>query len=53
MATQRTVDIVLETGCLHSRSVLDIGCGDGYYTVRFWDIGKPRNMIESMRPHKL
>jgi len=44
MATQRTIDIILETGCFANRSVLDMGCGDGYYTSRFWDLGKLRSM---------
>jgi ubiquinone/menaquinone biosynthesis C-methylase UbiE len=44
MATQRTVDIILETGYFANHSVLDMGCGDGYYTTRFWDIGKPRSL---------
>ncbi len=44
MATQRTVDIILETGCFANRKVLDMGCGDGYYTFRFWDNGKVLSM---------
>lgn len=24
--------------------MLDLGCGDGFYTVRFWDLGSPRAM---------
>lgn len=42
LATQRTTDIILQsinfTGC----SVLDLGCGDGFYTIRFFDHGNPR-----------
>jgi len=45
MATRRTTDIILETGCFAGRSVLDVACGDGFYTVRFWDSGKPRAMM--------
>jgi ubiquinone/menaquinone biosynthesis C-methylase UbiE len=44
LATQRTVDIILETGCFSGHKVLDMGCGDGYYTIRFWDQGKPHSM---------
>lgn len=40
-ATQRTIDIILETGLFTGRRVLDMGCGDGYYTLRFWDQGQP------------
>ncbi|MFH0793688.1 MAG: class I SAM-dependent methyltransferase [bacterium] len=45
LATQRTTDLILETNCFAGRSVLDMGCGDGYYTLRFWDLGKPRSMV--------
>ncbi len=40
-ATQRTIDIILETDLFAGRRVLDMGCGDGYYTLRFWDLGRP------------
>src|SRR5262249_9116019 len=26
---------------LRERSVLDIGCGDGFFTIRFWDLAHP------------
>src|SRR5258708_20024948 len=29
---------------LEGRSVTDIGCGDGTFTMRYWDRGKPRMM---------
>ncbi|MEJ7813116.1 MAG: class I SAM-dependent methyltransferase [Gemmatimonadaceae bacterium] len=45
LATQRTTDIILETGLLEGSSVLDMGCGDGFYTLRFWDRGRPRAMV--------
>lgn len=45
LATQRTTDIILETGCFRGRSVLDMGCGDGHYSLLFWDAGKPRAMV--------
>ena len=45
LATQRTIDAILETDLFKERSVLDMGCGDGFYTMRFWDNGKPRAMI--------
>jgi SAM-dependent methyltransferase len=45
LATQRTTDIILETGRFAGRSVLDMACGDGFYTMRFWDNGKPRAMV--------
>ena len=45
LATQRLTDAILATGCLPGRSVLDIGCGDGFFTIRFWDLAQPRSMV--------
>ena len=42
LATQRATDVVLQTGQFADHSVLDVGCGDGFYSVRYWDHGKPR-----------
>jgi len=41
LATQRFTDAILATGRLRERSVLDIGCGDGFFTIRFWDLAHP------------
>lgn len=41
LATGRSLDVVLEAGQLADRSILDMGCGDGYYTIRYWDRGGP------------
>jgi 2-polyprenyl-3-methyl-5-hydroxy-6-metoxy-1,4-benzoquinol methylase len=45
MATQRTSDIILETECFKNKSVLDMGCGDGFFTIKFFDQGSPSIMI--------
>ena len=45
LATGRTTDIILETGEMQGRSVLDIACGDGFYTIRFWDRGHPKQLV--------
>ena len=45
LATQRLTDAILDTGRLRNRSVLDIGCGDGFFTIRFWDLAQPRSMV--------
>lgn len=45
LATQRTTKAILEADCFRGRSVLDLGCGDGFYTIRFWDDGQPRQLI--------
>jgi SAM-dependent methyltransferase len=45
LATQRTTDVILGTGHIEGRAVLDLACGDGFYAVRFWDQGRPRMMV--------
>src|SRR6478735_941762 len=45
MATARSTATILGMGRFAGRSVLDMGCGDGFYTFRFWDYGKPRAMV--------
>jgi ubiquinone/menaquinone biosynthesis C-methylase UbiE len=44
-ATQRSTDAILETGLFCGRSVLDLACGDGFYTLRFWDAGRPASLV--------
>jgi len=44
MATGRSLEAILATGQLAGHSVIDMGCGDGYYTTRLWDQGRPRAM---------
>ena len=44
LATGRSTDEVLRLGDFRDRWVLDVGCGDGYYTVRYWDRGEPRGI---------
>jgi ubiquinone/menaquinone biosynthesis C-methylase UbiE len=44
LATQRWRDTIMALTQFTGRSVIDIGCGDGYNTVQFWDLGKPRTM---------
>jgi ubiquinone/menaquinone biosynthesis C-methylase UbiE len=44
MATQRTAAIILENGDFAGQAVLDMGCGDGFFTIKIFDQGKPRSM---------
>jgi SAM-dependent methyltransferase len=44
LATQRTMDIILETGCIGNRFVLDMGCGDGFFTIQLYDRAKPASL---------
>ena len=45
LATQRTTDIILQAVSFKGCSVLDVGCGDGFYTIRFFDAGSPRMIV--------
>ena len=42
LATERSLEAILETGQFAGRSVVDMGCGDGHYTIRLWDRSHPR-----------
>jgi ubiquinone/menaquinone biosynthesis C-methylase UbiE len=44
LATQRQRDAILALGRFMGRSVIDIGCGDGFNTINIWDGGHPRAM---------
>ena len=44
LATGRSTDEVLRIGNFRDCSLLDVGCGDGYYTIRYWDRGRPRRV---------
>jgi ubiquinone/menaquinone biosynthesis C-methylase UbiE len=45
MAMQRSIDAITGTAEFAGCSVLDLGCGDGFYTARIWDIGRPRGLV--------
>jgi SAM-dependent methyltransferase len=45
LAVARQQDLILAMGRLKGRSVLDIGCGDGYYTLGYWDRGQPLRFV--------
>ena len=45
MATQRTLDIIIETGCFISKNILDMGCGDGIFTLKFFDLCNPKSVV--------
>lgn len=40
----RHMELILAMGRFEGRSVVDIGCGDGFSTLRFWDRAHPRTM---------
>lgn len=37
LATQRTTDIILQAAQFEGRSVLDVDCGNGFYTISIFD----------------
>lgn len=45
LATGRTTDIILETGEMTGRGVLDLACGDAFYSIQFWDRGNPARLV--------
>ncbi len=45
LAMQNSIDAVMAVCDLAGRSVVDIGCGDGFNTMRYWDLGHPRAMV--------
>lgn len=40
----RHLELIVGIGRLEARSVIDIGCGDGFSTVRLWDSAHPSRM---------
>jgi SAM-dependent methyltransferase len=42
LATGRSLEAILQTGEFAGRAILDVGCGDGFYTLAYWDRGQPR-----------
>jgi len=45
LARQRHLDALLKEVDLNDRKVVDLGCGDGYMTVRLYDAGRPAAMV--------
>jgi len=45
LATERSRDVILTLGDLSGRSVIDMGCGDGHYTLQISDAARPRLML--------
>jgi len=45
LATGRTTDIILRTGEMTRRSVLDSACGDAFYSIQFWDRSNPTRLV--------
>ena len=41
---KRHLELIIEMGKLEGRSLIDIGCGDGFSTMKFWDRVHPSRM---------
>lgn len=44
MATQNSLASVMAAGRFRGRALVDVGCGDGHYSLQYWDIAKPRSL---------
>jgi SAM-dependent methyltransferase len=45
MATRTSKELVMRIGKLAGRSVLDIGCGDGSFSIEYWDAVGPASLM--------
>jgi ubiquinone/menaquinone biosynthesis C-methylase UbiE len=45
LATDRQVELILGLARLDGRKALDVGCGDGTFSVRYWDMGHPARLV--------
>src|SRR4051794_3944604 len=45
LATQRTTDAILQTREFANRSVLDLACGDGFYSFKLFDRGSMTRLV--------
>lgn len=44
-AHQKTIDLITGTGMLQGRSVIDVGCGDGFFTDLIYRSGHPHSIL--------
>lgn len=44
LATANLESLILKAVSFDGKKVADIGCGDGHFTRRFWDLGRPESM---------
>ena len=45
LAAQRTTGFILAHQPFRGKKVIDIGCGDGFFTGKFWSKGKPSLLV--------
>ena len=44
LATQNSVTSIMAAGRFSGRTLVDIGCGDGHYSLQYWDVAQPRSL---------
>ena len=44
LATQNSVESVMAAGRFRGRRLVDVGCGDGHYSLQYWDATQPRSL---------
>ena len=44
LATRNSVHSVMAAGQFTGRSLVDVGCGDGHYSLQYWDSTHPRSL---------
>jgi ubiquinone/menaquinone biosynthesis C-methylase UbiE len=44
LATQNSVESVMAAGRFRGRSLVDVGCGDGHYSLQYWDSAQPHSL---------
>ncbi|HUY74444.1 MAG TPA: class I SAM-dependent methyltransferase [Candidatus Dormibacteraeota bacterium] len=45
LATDRQVELILHLAHLQDRKAIDVGCGDGSFSVQYWDSGHPSRLV--------
>ena len=44
LATQNSVESIIAAGRFTGRGLVDVGCGDGHYSLQYWDVAQPRSL---------
>ena len=45
MATRRSLDTIIRVGQFEGKSLLDVGCGDGFYTFQYWEMCRRKRLV--------
>jgi ubiquinone/menaquinone biosynthesis C-methylase UbiE len=44
LATRNSLESVMAAGRFGGRKLVDVGCGDGHYSLQYWDFTQPRSL---------